>query len=149
MLFRCLFLKFSMQKKIPSGIKSSSFFNMFFTICHGILFYNFCSFFSIAYENHVGNRTTFILYHACYDPNKKYSSSLYAAMPLRNAFHINSTDQRLVNNSLLLFMKGNHFSTFFAMSTHIVHVAGNFYLYRCLQSYTDKREGNFSHKSKS
>ena len=107
-------MKFSFEAKIRTGIKSSSFFNLFFSICHGVLFYNICSYIRIAFENPEGQRTNFILYHACYDPKKNYSSSIFTAMPV---------------------------STLFQLCTNCILIGGNFYLYRFLKSNSDKRKG--------
>ena len=113
-IFRCLFMKYGTQTTVTASIKGSSFFKTFFTICHAAMFYNICSYIWIFYGNSEGQRNHFILYHVCYDPNQKYSSSIFTAMPV---------------STLLVFI------------SNFVLIGGSFYLYRFLQSNTEKRAG--------
>ena len=112
--FRCLFLKYGTQTAVTAPIKVSSFFNAFFTICHAAMLYNICSYIWIFYGNSEGQRNHFLLYHVCYDPNQKYSSSIFTAMPV---------------------------STLLIVISNIVLIGGSFYLFRFLQSNLEKRAG--------
>ena len=113
-IFRCLFLKYGTQTTVTASIKGSSFFKTFFTICHAAMLYNICSYIWIFRGNSEGQRNHFLLYHLCYDPNQKYSSSIFTAMPV---------------STLLVFI------------SNFVLIGGSFYLYRFLQSNTEKRAG--------
>ena len=113
-IFRCLFLKYGTQNTVTAPLKSSSFFSVFFTICHVAMFYNIYSYIWITYGNPEGQRTPFILYRTCYDPNQKYSGSIFTPMPV---------------------------STLIIVICNCVLIGGNFYLYRFLELNSDKREG--------
>ena len=114
---RCLFLKFGSEQNISRiSINSSSFFDKFFILCHGVLFYNIWAYFWINYENPPGDRNNFLLYRACYDPKQIYSSPFYALMPV---------------------------STFLLVCFDVVLIGGNFYIFIYLKKFSTKRmEGN-------
>ena len=105
-------MKYSSQTNIKTPIKSSSFFNIFFNLCHAVLFYNIWSFFWIAYENPPGDRNNFLLYRACYNPNEIYSTPIYKLMPI---------------------------STFILVCFDFVLIGGNFYIYIYLKDLSIKR----------
>ena len=112
-LCRCLFLKFS-TKATTFEVKPNSFLHLFIVLTHLTILFNITTYAWETYGKPPGSRTNFLLYHACYNPNEGFSISFYNVMPI---------------------------STIMLFGFDAIIIGGNMYLYRFLNNYSDKREG--------
>ena len=115
-LFRVLFLKSSKSiKPISSPLKSNSYLYYCLIICQLFTCFNLGTFFLGISGKSGSDRSNFLIYQACYQPDQRFSVPFTNVMPL---------------NALLLY------------TVDLIIIFGNLYLYRFLQLKTQKKKGS-------